>query len=530
MTAAFTATPPTGTRESDATLALLRYLSDLLGENGSAAAPDVLRELIRIFSARSAGIARLGDGSVRNEAAVWIDADAPGPLSWQANAAALQHSAERDEPMALEDDGGSWLFWFDGPAGANGVAMLWLNDSEHRSWSAQDGAALALCGQALRRLGLIGRPAEQRVEERLRQGAMVASRLAHDFGNLLTGVLGFTELALAQVADGTRAQDYLREVWNVARDGAEWLKKLNFFCRRNPPEFTPTGLPGALAEEQVRLGAAAGPPIQADIPADLPALACDADSLRQALRQVLDNAREATDGREPVQLTARTVDLTTAAGQALLGQPQPGRHVEIAVTDRGAGISEEVRGRLFKEWFYSSKPHHRGMGLTMVYGIVHRFGGGLAIEPAPQGGTQVRLYFPAAPDPVPGGPAQILVVDDDPQVLIDARRVLEPAGYRVQVAGSAAEAVVLHQTAVPPFELVLVAGHLPNLSGVDLARRMLLRDPHARFLFLHAPAGPPLPRDELVSPAALVHKPFAGPVLLQAVAAALRRGQRPVAG
>jgi CheY-like chemotaxis protein len=105
--------------------------------------------------------------------------------------------------------------------------------------------------------------------------------------------------------------------------------------------------------------------------------------------------------------------------------------------------------------------------------------------------------------------------------------VLEPAGYSVRPVASPAEGLALYQTAPEPFDLVLVAVHLPNLSGTELARRLLLRDPHASFLFLHAPAGPALPRDELLAPPALVHKPFAAPVLLQAVAAALWRRARP---
>src|SRR5207302_5159549 len=121
---------------------------------------------------------------------------------------------------------------------------------------------------------------------RLGQGAHVASRLSHDFGNLLTGILGFTELALAQAGAGTLAHRYLSEVWDVARGGADWLKKLNLFCRRHAFEFMPTGLPGALAEEEARLGPGRW---RADVPADLPALACDGESLRQALQQVLEN-------------------------------------------------------------------------------------------------------------------------------------------------------------------------------------------------------------------------------------------------
>ena len=526
MTAAITATRMTTPPESAASAALLTYLGELLGATDRPAAPDVLHALARLFGARGAGIAHLSDATVHSDAAAWINGDPPTVLTWQDDVAALRHLADRGEPAPLEDDGGSWLVWFDDRPSPDGPAVLWLNAVESRRWTAYDGAALALAGRTLWRLGMLGRLPELPAEERLAQGAVVASRLSHDFGNVLTGVMGFTELALGQVAAGTRAQAYLQEVWDVTGSGADWLKKLNYFCRRNPPEFTPTGLPGALAEEEARLGNAVAPAWHADIPADLPALACDGESLRVALREVLNNAREATAAREPPQLAARAAELSAPEAQALLGRPQAGRYVEIAVSDRGPGIREDIRARLFKEWFFSSKPRHRGMGLMMAYGIVRRFGGGLAVGPGAEGGTQVRLYFPAAPDPVPGGPAQLLVVDDDPQVLADARRILEPAGYRVVVAGSAAEAVVLHQTAASPFDLVLIAGRLPNLSGAELARRMLLRDPHAHFLFLHTPAGPSLPRDALVSADTLVHKPIAGPALLQTVAAALRRCRR----
>src|SRR5207253_5621549 len=138
------------------------------------------------------------------------------------------------------------------------------------------------------------------INERMREAASVASRLSHDFGNLLTPILGFSELALSQVAAGTLAHRYLTEVWEVARGGADWLKKLNFFCRRTVPEFTPAGLPGALAEEEARLGRGGPPPWHAEIPADLPALACDGESLRQVLRQVLENAREAATDAGPI--------------------------------------------------------------------------------------------------------------------------------------------------------------------------------------------------------------------------------------
>jgi CheY-like chemotaxis protein len=366
----------------------------------------------------------------------------------------------------------------------------------------------------------------EEITERLSQAARVASRLSHDFGNLLTSILGFSELALTQVQPGTVVHRYITEVFDVGRDGADWLQKLNYFCRCGVPDFTPAGLSGAFAEEEARLGPAEAVRLHADIPADLPALACDADSLRQLLRQALDNAREAAGEKGVVTVTARVVDLGDSEAHMLIGNPSAGRFVEVVVADPGPGMSAELRARLWSDLFYSSKPRHRGLGLLIAYGIVHRFGGGLQIVPGRTEGTEVRVYLPAAASPVPAGPAELLVVDSDPQVLADARRVLESAGYHVSVAVSPPAALLVHQNAAQRFDLYLLAVHLPNLTGPELARRLLLRDPRAKFLFLHTPAGPALPRDGLLTPAALVHKPFAPPVLLHAVVGALKRGRQ----
>ena len=508
--------------EPNSTAALFVFLGELLERNPPGSAQGVLNDLAHHFGARGAGVAYPARRGATNLGA-WSEGERPVESPWQSDLAQLGAIAERQGATVYEDPGGSWLLWFAPQADAADPVVLWLNGSAGRRWSETASATLALAGKALWRAGFFGgATCAAAFDQRLEEAAVVSSRLSHDFGNLLTGILGFTELAMAQVAAGTRAHGYLGEVWNVARNGADWLKRLNLFCRGQRPRFTPAGLPGALADEEARLGAGASPVWQADMPTDLPALACDAESLRQALRQILDNAREATAPGQSVRLTARPVELSDPKSRLLLGSPPPGRYVEVTVADQGAGISDSVRSRLLQELFFSTKPRHRGLGLMVTYSIVRRFGGGMAIGSALAGGTEVRLYFPVAADPDPNGPAQLLVVDDDVQVLTEARRLLEPAGYRVSLATSAAQALALYQAAEPPFDLVLASAHLPSQNGMELARRIRLGNPKASFLFLHAPAGPRLPRDEL-PPNAVVHKPLAAPVLLQAVAAALRR-------
>jgi signal transduction histidine kinase len=390
-----------GTHEPEAAPALLKYLGDLLGAAEPGPPEVVFGELARHFGARAAGVAypaRPSTATDRGGGSLDQTADFP----WRDQPACLPKLRCAAEPTAVNDADACWLLWCAPNSAPDDPAVLWLYTADSRRWSDSDKACLALAGQILWRIGLMADRQPCRAEslaeldERLQRAAHVASRLSHDFGNLLTSVLGFSELALNQVEQGTLAHRYVNEVWDVARGGAEWLKKLNFFCRRSPAAFTPVSLLGALAEEEARLGPQNSAPWRADVPPDLPALACDIESLRQALRQVLDNAREATAGRGTVSVAARAVAFDSVQTQAFLGNPPAGRFVEIVVTDAGPGLSNEVQCRLWRDLFTSGKPRHRGLGLMMTYGIVRCFGGGLQIGSGPAGGTEVRLLFPAA--------------------------------------------------------------------------------------------------------------------------------------
>lgn len=229
-----------------------------------------------------------------------------------------------------------------------------------------------------------------RLTAQLQFAAQITSRLSHDFGNLLTAILGFGELAATQVPTGTVAHQYLGEVRDAAVDGAAWIRKLALFCRGARADIPATSVYGSIGEET-----RSDPALVVALPPNLPAIVGDAASLRQAVRQVALNAREATGRGEPITITASAVELDEPAGRALLGLPPAGRYVEIVVADRGPGLSAAAFAQLFREPFFSTKPRHRGLGLLMTYGIVHASGGGLRIQTGP-GGTLVHLFFQAA--------------------------------------------------------------------------------------------------------------------------------------
>jgi signal transduction histidine kinase/ActR/RegA family two-component response regulator len=430
-------------------------------------------------------------------------------------------------------------------AGAPGW-LLWLEDEGRTEWTAAEAGALTLAGQALARwLAPAGAPARwvaqlhsAAQQERLEAVARVARRLAHDYGNVFTGILGFTELGLAHPSPGgALVQSYLHEVHRSAQNGARLTHQLRLFSRRQFHNPSPGALAAALEESCARL---AGPPDQAgrlytDLPADLPPLAMDTEHTRHVLDALLDNDLEAA-GQGTVTVSARAVPVGPEECVDYLGDVHPGPHVAIEVHDTGPGLSAEARQRVLVEPFYTGKARHRGMGLAIAYGVLAAHHGGLRLLPGPDGGVLARALVPVAVPAAPpaaaattatAGPGgeKVLVVDDDPLILNLIRATLEGAGYRVQAVTSAEEALTSYSAAQPePFRLVLSDVLMPRVTGVDLARLLLKHDANVKLLFMsgqgpHEAAGQDLFGERF----GLLPKPFRPESLLRAVRSALDR-------
>jgi signal transduction histidine kinase/ActR/RegA family two-component response regulator len=504
----------------------------LTGPGADDGGLDVLmRELASAFAAPAACLAARADG-----APLLRHGPGPCPRLWEIDPTlatrARQEAAAVTAPLP---DGGSLLLTAFGQPGW----LLWVEGPERPDWSAAEAAALALVGQALdRRLAASGPRWAAQVEVAARQRSLdvtaaVAGRLAHDFGNVLTGILGFSELSLGLAIPSTSLlHGYLSEVQRGAQSGALFTHQLRLFARRRPGEPRACHLAPLLDAQEGQ--SATG--VQADLPPDLPPLAIEAGLLREALGALLTNAREAAGPRGRVRVRAAAVRLEAADCLDFYGSLQPGDHVEVSVCDDGPGLAPEARRRLFLEPFFSTKPRHRGFGLAVAYGVLHGHRGGLSLEADAGGGTRARLVLPVArPGPSfwseAGKGDRVLVVDDDPSVLRLIRATLERAGYRVQSVTSAQDALRLYDaTPADPFRLVLSDVVMPEMDGVDLARRLMSQDPGARFVFMSGYAPAELPsRDRAGRPVGFLAKPFRPEGLLRAVRTALDRvpGLRP---
>jgi signal transduction histidine kinase len=163
------------------------------------------------------------------------------------------------------------------------------------------------------------------------------------------------------------------------------------------PETTPTCLRGAIQSllGEIRGIMSSRTTFQVTIPTELPKVSLGTQWIQQVIRQILLNAIEAT-GEGSVSLNVETKTFDELQIKGFFGRVSPGTYVSATVADTGTGIDPKVYSRLFVEPFFTTRPHHRGLGLAMTLRILHAAGGGLRIESTPGRGTVVSLAFPVA--------------------------------------------------------------------------------------------------------------------------------------
>ncbi len=299
------------------------------------------------------------------------------------------------------------------PAGRP-VGVLWAEKPASQPWADGERAYLSLVGKTVERapalsaiIGPIIDP--DRLYQRLGDTAVIAGRMAHDFDNLLQGIIGFSELTLPFLPPGSQPANFVAEIGKVGQRGVTFTQQLHHLSRSGQVKPNPGSVGLALTKEETRLKIAAQTAVRVemDLPPDLPLVAVETGPLQIVLGHLLENAVEACPSGGVVRVSARSVELTDA--DAYLGRVGVGGYLQITISDTGQGIKPEVRKRLFVEPFFTTKVRHRGLGLAIVYRVLCAHRGGIQLEPVlpPGTGTQVRVVLPLAaarPATVVSGP------------------------------------------------------------------------------------------------------------------------------
>ncbi|HEV3470337.1 MAG TPA: ATP-binding protein [Pyrinomonadaceae bacterium] len=311
--------------------------------------------------------------------------------------------------------------------------------------------------------------------EKLSALGELASGVAHNFNNTLTGILARAQLLLKS-RDFADIERGLNIIIRTAEDGAQTVKRIQDFARqRRDHDFVPIDVDQLMLEV-------------AEITRPRWKDHAEARNVHITLeRQINSHATIMGDAGELrevlINMVFNAVDAMPSGGRLTLATRAAGGEVEISVSDTGVGMTEEVRSRVFDPFFTTKGKAGMGLGLSVSYGIIRRHEGTVEVESEVGRGATFRVRLPAATDgaalpaaaasaaqaAVPGPcDLRLLVVDDEDYVRELLRDILEHEGCEVMLAADGHEAISLFEAC--EFDAVFTDVGLPGMSGWELAR------------------------------------------------------------
>jgi two-component system, cell cycle sensor histidine kinase and response regulator CckA len=327
----------------------------------------------------------------------------------------------------------------------------------------------------------------------------LAGGVAHDFNNMLSVILGYSEIGLTKVDPASPLSSYLQEISNAGHRARQITQQLLAFARRQTVAPRVLDLNDTIEEMLKMLHRLIGEDIDlAWKPAsDLWPVKIDPSQVDQILVNLCVNARDAINDVGKIIIETQNVVFDQLYCEDHL-EFIPGEFVRLAVSDTGCGMDREILDKIF-EPFFTTKAlgSGTGLGLATVYGIVKQNRGVVNVYSEPGKGTSFHIYLlrnsekeaiegceETTGEIVSGHGETILVVEDEAAILDLARVILEGLGYRVLTAGTPAEAVRLAEEHGSELHLLLTDVVLPGFNGKELADRLLLLHPTLKCLFM----------------------------------------------
>jgi PAS domain S-box-containing protein len=343
--------------------------------------------------------------------------------------------------------------------------------------------------------------------EKLRSLGRMAAGIAHDLNNMLAAVMGQAELLRLRATD-PGVHEGLTTLLTAATDGAHVVRRLQDFARqRTKSPLSPCNLPELVRQaldltrprwkdEQDRRGTSVA--IEVTMERCPPVLGHPSE-IREVILNLILNALDAMPQGGALAFRGRMVEASPGREEEEV-PPAPsttrpaGRSaswVELAISDTGIGMSEEIRQRIFDPFFTTKGVQGTGLGLSVAYGIMERHGGSIDVRSAPEAGTTFLLRFqaaaaevraPAGPVSPPPAPRRILLIDDDLAVRKTLSELLRAVGHAVvEAEGGVAGLKCLGTERV---DLVLTDLGMPDLTGWEVARQIRSSHPGLPIILL----------------------------------------------
>jgi signal transduction histidine kinase len=374
------------------------------------------------------------------------------------------------------------------------------------------------------------------LEEQLRQSqkmeaiGQLAGGVAHDFNNILTGIMGFANMLQLKMEENETLGRYVKQIIHSAQRGSKLTHSLLAFSRKHVIEqkairvneiiHLSQKLLSHLVQEDIELRVATGEDCM---------IRGDSMQIEQVLMNLVTNACDAMPEGGMVTISTERVEFDEDYVRSH-GYGEAGPYVLITVSDSGVGMDEKTREKIFEPFFTTKKTGKgTGLGLSIVYGIVKEHNGHVNVQSEPGKGSAFRIYLPLITDPadeeeiidfaaLPRGTESLLLAEDDPIVREMTMSLLEEFGYTVFEAEDGAEAVEKFHSHRDKIRMVILDVIMPKKNGKEAFNEIRGHEPGMKALFISGYTGDILSRRGMLDEGLnFISKPVTQSALLQKV-------------
>ncbi len=316
--------------------------------------------------------------------------------------------------------------------------------------------------------------------EKMEAIGTLAGGVAHDFNNILTPIMGYTELLLNEGPDQTFNREHLNQIYSAAVRAKALVQQILSFSRQDKVETRPVEVELIVKEALCLLRATipATIEIKQDIEGNCGIIDADPTQVHQVVMNLATNAWHAMEdrgGKMSISLRGHRV----MESDPMTADVAPGEYVVLSVADTGTGIPPEVLNKIFNPFFTTKeKDKGTGMGLSQVHGIIQQMGGAIDVDTIPGQGSTFRVYIPVSktkraqslerPDNIVGGGEHILLVDDELQIVEMRIHQLQELGYKVSGHQDSTRALEAFRENPQQYDLIITDLAMPQFSGEQL--------------------------------------------------------------
>ncbi len=312
----------------------------------------------------------------------------------------------------------------------------------------------------------------------------LAGGVAHDFNNMLGGILNFAEIIKNKSMERHLVEEYADDVLKLCKRGRDVVRQLLTFVSKGPSELEPFVI-NVIINESLKVLSSSFPSIidiKAGISPNMYTIMGDQTQIEQLLLNLGNNAAHAMGERGGVleiKLDCITVNQEMVQKHSGL---KSGSYVKLIVSDTGIGIAPEDVDKIFNPFFTTKKAGEgTGLGLSVVHGIVENHGGVIVVDSELDRGTTFTVFFPIIEameeekytEDIPVGTERILFVDDEWSMIKTMGMLLEDLGYKVTAMMNSTEALEIFKKAPDSFDIVITDLTMPEMAGDSLTKELI---------------------------------------------------------